>query len=220
MNKYMILGAAAAVALAGVPASAAVTIQLYNTGTDAAGNALADIGATDTHYQIFASDHAEYVGNQAVTYRNGGWLANDGDSAWISLSSNGTPVNGTTTYRLTFDLTGLDHNSATISGDWGVDNNGWIFLNGSDTGFFLDGTQYSSFQALHAFTLSSGFIAGLNTLDFVVEDEGVVTGLRVDNLIGSANAIPEPASWALMVGGFAMLGLALRRRPAARVSFS
>lgn len=33
-------------------------------------------------------------------------------------------------------------------------------------------------------------------------------------------AVPEPASWALMVGGFAMVGGALRRRPAAQPAVS
>jgi hypothetical protein len=220
MNKFTIVTAAAAVALAMSPASAAVSIELYNTGTDAVGDALALDGLVDSHYKIVASTHGSYVGNQAVTYRNPAWVANDADSRWISLTGNGTPVNGTTTYRLTFDLTGLDLSSVSISGLWGVDNNGWIKLNGVSTGNQLLGTVYSSFQALHAFTLTSGFVAGLNSLDFIVEDKGVVTGLRVDSLVGTANAVPEPASWALMLGGFAALGASLRRRQNLRISFS
>ena len=31
---------------------------------------------------------------------------------------------------------------------------------------------------------------------------------------GAAPGVPEPASWALMLGGFALLGTATRRRPA------
>lgn len=33
---------------------------------------------------------------------------------------------------------------------------------------------------------------------------------------GPTAAIPEPASWALLIGGFALVGSALRRRPAVR----
>jgi len=36
------------------------------------------------------------------------------------------------------------------------------------------------------------------------------------NLLASAAGVPEPASWALMIGGFGMAGGALRRRGAAR----
>ncbi len=35
----------------------------------------------------------------------------------------------------------------------------------------------------------------------------------------SAPPVPEPATWALMIGGFALIGAALRRRKAAAVSF-
>ncbi len=34
--------------------------------------------------------------------------------------------------------------------------------------------------------------------------------------VAAAGAVPEPASWAMMIAGFAMLGGALRRRPARR----
>jgi hypothetical protein len=220
MKKFGIMAAFAAATLAVAPANAAITIELYNTGTDAFGAALAGNGLTDTHYQIVASSHAGYVGQQAVTYNNAAWAANDADSRWISLSGNGTPVNGTTTYRLTFDLTGLDASSATISGLWAVDNAGSIALNGVATGVSLSGGATSNYSALHAFTLSSGFVAGINTLDFTVLDLGVATGLRVDSLVGTANAVPEPASWAMMIGGFGLLGGALRRKQTARLSFN
>lgn len=39
-------------------------------------------------------------------------------------------------------------------------------------------------------------------------------GMGVDNVVLSL-AVPEPASWALMIGGFGLAGVALRRRPLA-----
>lgn len=52
---------------------------------------------------------------------------------------------------------------------------------------------------LTAFTYNSGaFPAG----DFVVDRVYVVAG----------NAVPEPATWAMMIGGFGMVGAAFRRR--------
>ena len=42
---------------------------------------------------------------------------------------------------------------------------------------------------------------------------------EVDNLAVSG-AVPEPASWALMIGGFGLVGYAMRRRKAAGVAFA
>lgn len=38
--------------------------------------------------------------------------------------------------------------------------------------------------------------------------------------LAEAPAIPEPATWAMMIGGFALVGAAMRRRRATAVSFS
>ena len=42
------------------------------------------------------------------------------------------------------------------------------------------------------FSINSGFVAGLNTLDFVVEDVGVISGFRVAEISGTASPVPEP----------------------------
>jgi len=39
------------------------------------------------------------------------------------------------------------------------------------------------------------------------------TGPVLDNVMLDIAAVPEPASWALLIGGFAMTGVAMRRRP-------
>ena len=64
-----------------------------------------------------------------------------------------------------------------------------VLLNGATTGVTSDG----NFGALgNAFTISTGFVAGLNTLDFVVNNAGTginPTGVRVE-LSGTANLRP------------------------------
>ena len=65
-------------------------------------------------------------------------------------------------------------------------------------------------------------MSGTNlTFDRVVLGVNVTgTSANIDNLVVNvAAAVPEPASWAMMVGGFGMLGAAMRRRKV-NVSFA
>ena len=36
----------------------------------------------------------------------------------------------------------------------------------------------------------------------------------------TAKAVPEPASWAMMIGGLGLMGAAMRRRPSAKIAFA
>jgi hypothetical protein len=223
--KFSVIAVVAAGSLmAGVAqASTAVSIEgLYNTGTDASNTALGvPNGATDPHYFISYTDAPAFtLGDQATTFFDPAYVPNDGDSMWIGGPTDASG-NSTTQYRLVFDLTGLNVSTAEISGRWGVDNEGEIFLNGVSTGNLITGAtagaldlpgDYAAFQTLHDFTISSGFQAGLNYLDFRVLDLGTPTGLRVDDLSGSAVAVPEPGAWLLMIMGFGAVGAVLRRR--------
>jgi hypothetical protein len=68
-----------------------------------------------------------------------------------------------------------------------------------------DGSHLST-----GFSFSQAFTAG-QTIDFAVGNGG--NGYQGDSTLLSATlAVPEPASWALMISGFAMIGAAARRR--------
>jgi hypothetical protein len=208
---------AGAILLCAAPAAAAVPIQgLYNTGVDDAGGALAGgNGVVDPHYLIVASTTPGYAGQHAVTYAHPSYVANDADSRWVSLSATGSPGANTTTYRLTFDLAGLDPATAQITGYFGVDNILEVFLNG-----VANPVNPGSFGGLTGFSVTSGFAAGLNSLDFRITDQGEPTAFRIDNLAGTANVlqpppvggVPEPTTWAMMLTGFFGMGGALRTR--------
>ena len=76
---------------------------------------------------------------------------------------------------------------------------------GSATGLTYPAEAYGAFQS---FTISSGFVAGVNTLAFeVLNDEDGPTGLQVDNLSGTANPVSEPVS--LLLFGAGLWGMAV-----------
>jgi hypothetical protein len=130
----------------------------------------------------------------------GPWNEDPGNSAWITTNEPVDPV-GDYTYETTFDLTGFDPTTASISGEWLTDNTGTLYLNGVNTGF-----TSSSFQTWSLFDLTSGFISGVNTLDFVVNNADCggcdnPEGLRVGDLETNATPVPEPASLFLVSSG-------------------
>jgi hypothetical protein len=131
------------------------------------------------------------------------WVTNGPKSKWISPSPDTNGLgSGLYTYKTTFDLTGLDPVSAKISGSWAVDDAGWMFLNGKPVSELpfgwmfmqLYGLQVApnapSYTANHDFLLTSGFIEGINTLEFVVwNGGGGPTGLRVEVVTAEADLL-------------------------------
>jgi hypothetical protein len=121
-----------------------------------------------------------------------------------------------TNNSLDFSLAGFNAASAMFTGRFAVDNSVTaILLNGNSLG--ASGGGFSSWTD---FSANSGFNAGLNTLTFVVRNSaqasGNPTGLRVEFTSSDASVVPEPATWALMILGFGMVGVAARRsRPVA-----
>ena len=166
---------------------------LFNTGVDDFGDALAD-GLVDSHYKLVinpdgASSDALVENSTVFPIVTGPWLANNAGSKWIGprLETSGA-AGGDYFYRLTVDLTGLNPSTVTISGDWTSDNAGSdILVNGLPSGQSNPG----NFGALAPFTLNSGFLAGLNTIDFKANNASAgYTGLRVNRIRGLADALP------------------------------
>ena len=86
-----------------------------------------------------------------------------------------------------------------ISGRWSTDNFGDdIILNGVSTGQTKGG-----FTTWGPFSLNSGFIAGVNTIDFVIRDVGVISGFRAEFLSAEGVLIPLPPAIVLFSFGLA-----------------
>ena len=188
-------------------------ILLFNTGVDS-GGALLPGGTPDPHYDLISSPDPSLATAFVSDLIPNSYIPNGPDSKWIGPGVDltlGYPA-GIYIYRTTFDLTGFDPTTAVITGNFASDNDASILLNGASTGI---GSPFNGFGSFTSFTISSGFVSGLNTLDFrVSEAGGSPTALRVE-LSGTVQvrAVPEPSSLALIAsGGIAGLGLWRRRR--------
>ncbi len=215
------LAFASALAFVAAPALAASIAGLHNTGSDADTNARDDywtLQVTGGSTPGYAAATNPYVSQQASGFPFGPWIANDATSRWLTpLEQTGASLdastNGTYLYSLTFDLTGFDADTASLSGRWASDNNAIATLNGTQFSF----TGVSGFGAWTPFTVDSGFVSGLNTLAFTVtnisQSSGNPTGFRAEFVESAVAAVPEPQQWALLLVGLGMMGtMAARRR--------
>lgn len=211
-RNLKLLTAALATALIGNAAQAINISGLYATGVNDLDQTLS-IPQEDQHYKILET------GTQAKTMHNHpAWIANSSQSLWLWQESNGKPTNVTRTFRLSFDMAGLEADSAYISGMWATDNQGIdILINGVSTGNINTG-----FKSYTQFIIDDDFVDGINHIDFIVKDVGSIAGFRVDSIAGTAdikapphpdpNAVPEPASMLLSTLALGALASATKRR--------
>jgi hypothetical protein len=176
-----------------------------------------NVGGTDGEFSSFPT--TGFVTATAVAGRF------TGTTGWIANNSTGTngPIGDWTffVFRQTFDLTAAEAATANLQFQWAADDSGQGFadrgtwtpkysLNGGGliAGVWPGGNSYSFGPTAD---LSSGFVAGLNEINFYVEGNGVTDGFALNPI--SFTAVPEPASLTLLgVAVASGLGYAWRRR--------
>lgn len=218
MFNFKIIASAGAMLLCtmALQVNAAPITTLFNTGVDSSGTPLPHGTVGDPHYTLTSVPSGSSSDIRVITsaggYPIGPYIGDNALSAWIGPNNdddlNG-PV-GSYIYHTTFDLTGFNPSTASITGGWTTDNNGLdILINGTSLGFTTSFTAFSS--GFSPFTVSSGFVAGINTLDFVVNNGGGPTALRVE-MTGIASPIPEPETYVMLLAGLGLLGFMAHRR--------
>lgn len=186
---------------------------LYNTGVNSSGVVL-PLQSLEQHYSVSGVANVAYVEPPVYEPNLGwAWLPAPAGSAWIGPNSTTNTASpdpeGVYNFTLHFDLTGYNPADVRIAGSWMTDNTGELFLNGINTGFTTDAESY---KHLTSFNLTSGFVAGLNTLEFRVLNEFVgpnPSGLCVADL--SATLVPEPAATSFLGLAF-LMAIAARHR--------
>jgi hypothetical protein len=215
--RIRVCRAVLAMGIAMGPLAAAAQPTFWSTGLNPGGSLLSS-GVADPHYRIIGS-----TGNVNVTAATaltpvvinlgqlpGSWVQSP-TARWIWQYADGSPTNVTLTYRTTVDLTGYNASTAVLSGQWSVDNLGFdVVVNGVSQGLTQPG-----FTTLTSFSLTQNLISGINNIDFVANDFGVIAGLLVTNTSVQAQALvvtPEPATFALVATALGVLTVARSRR--------
>jgi hypothetical protein len=197
--RKLLLGSIGAAALAVASAAGATTYIGSTTGCF--GAACSPTLATQTY--------------GGLTFNSGTF--NQADSGGFLAIGSGSPP--TDTFG-TFNLTGLNFNYTspptlfslliTFTNPLGVagSNTFSSTITGSVSGDGAGGVHVDFDNVAHSFTSASGpFTVTLNDFDISAGTLGTPITGRINAL-----AVPEPATWGLMLLGFAGVGIALRRR--------
>lgn len=204
------------------------TLYTINTATGAAsaiGGPIAGLSGSNFGFDFNPTvDRIRLVSDTGQNLRlnpiTGGIAMTDGA---YTYAGGGTPTITAVGYTnsvagaTTTTLYGIDYTLNTLA-LIGSPNGGTITTVGSGLGFDVDADASFDITAGGLAYLSSGTdFYSVNLTTGRATLIGATNGLRN---IAVAGAVPEPASWAMMIVGFGIMGATLRRRPKVSVRFA
>jgi hypothetical protein len=200
---------------------------LAPTGFDLNGAPLPD-NAIDPHYTLWSSSDPNLLGPNTVVPANTlDYNANDAGSKWISPGPTLAGVRGVYSYRTTFVLDSTVPQGSTLTASVLSGGSLTVLLNGQPTGISnLNPAFPGPHRIAFTFTLTNGFVGGVNTLDFVVDNSTTApnsppgNALRVMSIRGIGPAlgvglaiVQHPQSQTVRVGGRVTFDVIARGRP-------
>ena len=205
----------------------AIFTGLAPTGFGLDGTPLPD-NAIDPHYTLWSSSDVNALGPNTVVPANTlDYNANDEGSKWISPSPTLGGTRGVYTYRTTFFLDSTVPQGSTLTASVLSGGSLTVLLNGQPTGIAnLNPAFPGPHRIAFSFTLTNGFVTGVNTLDFIVDNATTApnsppgNALRVMSIRGVGPAVStagsifrHPQSQTVRVGGRVTFDVVVYGRP-------
>jgi len=203
LKTALLASAFAFSAVVAVPANA--DIEMANASDFQGEIVLIDASVGTTGGVILGHTNQSHV---SVTYDGMGDTLKVGGTGQSFLTGTGgtlTKLNYFLTDGGTFNNTEFKISGATSTIDFFVTDNFGATTPFTDVA--LDSSGFIAFRGINGQSIKS--------LSFTVDNNGTFEEFRQLRLdVDGAQPVPEPASWALMLGGFGLIGGALRRRRA------
>lgn len=222
----VMIAAAGALLFAGTASAEGVQNGSFETGTYTTSPDSYSIhfaGSSDIGSWTVTSDHD---GGNVAAMRNGAFDVTASDGTYsLDLTGGGLGADDSNGNGVLQSFATIVGDTYSLSFDVGT-NSGYTSTGGATIEALIDGSSIYSFTNSYVAdtpatqnwaTASTTFVATgtTTTLNLIGRAGGLYTGLDkvsvADIASGTSGAVPEPASWAMMIAGFGLTGGTLRR---------